>query len=139
MCLTHELLYEMAKRKAYRKKKYDKKRGKKTCRSNFSSALCQLKRLKGNQQRQAMSMANDSFIRQFCSRVKKLKHAKLSPKLERKLRRHRKKLRMLASTKTSISKKRKSLSQRGGLFPLLLAALPALGSIAGAAINAATG
>ena len=128
--------FEMAKRKTHRKKK---SRAKKSSRSNFSNALCQLKRLKGNQQRQAMSMANDTFIRQFCSSVKKLKYAKLPPKLESKLRRYRKKLRMLTNSKTSLSKKRKTLSQRGGgpFLSLLAASLPVLGPIVGDAFNKA--
>ena len=128
----------MAKRKSYHKKNRGKKRGKKPCQSKFSDAFCQLKKLKGKQQGQAMSMANDSFIRQFCSRVKKLKYAKLPPKLESKLRRHRKKLRMLTNSKTSISKKRKALSQRGGAFlSLLAAALPILGPLLGHAFKGA--
>ena len=135
--MIYELIHVMAKRKTNRKNKRSKKRGKKSCRSNFSSALCQLKRLKGKDQSRAMSMANDSFIRQFCSRVKKLKNAKLTPKLSTKLRRHRKKLRMLTNTRTSIKRKRKALSQRGGIFPLLMAALPAIASIGSAAISAA--
>lgn len=121
--MIYELIHVMAKRKT--KSKRGKKRGKKSCKSNFSKALCQLKRLRGNEQSRAMSMANDSFIRQFCARVKKLKYAKLSPKLEKKLRRHRQKLKMLANAKTSIKRKRKALSQRGGIFPLLMAAIPA--------------
>ena len=129
----------MAKRRQTKRKnvKRRNKRSKKTCKSSFTKALRQLKRLKGNEQRQAMTMANDGFIRQFCSRVKKLKRAKLSPKLSSKLRRHRKKLRMLTNNRTSIKRKRKALSQRGGIFPLLMAALPAIASIGSAAISAA--
>ena len=122
----------MARRKAQRKNKRGKKRGMKSRVNNFSRAICQLKQMKANDQREAMSMANNAFIRQFCSNVKKLKHAKLTPKLEGKLRRHKAKLRMLANNKTGIKRKRKVLSQRGGILPLLMAALPALAGITSA-------
>ena len=80
-------------------------------------------------------MANNTFIRQFCTRVRKLKHAKLTPKLEGKLRRHKAKLRMLSNGKTAIKRKRAVLSQRGGFLPLLMAAIPAIASVVGSLVR----
>ena len=114
-------------------KKRGGKRTKKSSNSKFLTALNRLKKLKKHERRQAMSMANDSFIRQFCSKVKSLKHAKVSAKTQKALRRHKKKLQKLMNTRTSISQKRAILSQRGGgkidVFDVILAALPFVAAV----------
>ena len=100
--------------------------------TKFRSALLQLKRLKPHHQCEAMKMANNGFIRQMCTHVKKLRRAKLSGKQVKSLKRHSHKLRALANAKVSLARKRKLLSQRGGFLPLIL---PLLGSIVGPAIK----
>ena len=106
--------------------------------NKFNSTLLRLKKLSPSQRRQAMEIANDKFIRDFTKEVKNLRRADgLRPTLKQKLRRHSKALRKLANNKTSIKAKRRMLSQRGGFLPLLLAALPAIGSIAGGLISRA--
>ena len=109
---------------------------KKAVRGNatFRRALYRLKRLKPKHQCQAIGMANDAFIRQMCTHVKKLRYNK-KVKLAPRLKRHKGKLRQLVSARTSISKKRKILGQRGGFLPALLPLLvstvgPLVGSIA---------
>ena len=98
--------------------------------SKFLAAIKRLKKLKSHQQSQAIHMANDAFIRQFCNRVKKLKHAKLTPKTRTKLRKYRKSLKKLLSKSTSMSSRRKMLGQRGGGFlKNLLSAIPIVGDI----------
>lgn len=88
-----------------------------------------LKGLKSHHQCQAMKMANDAFIRQMCTHVKKLRYKKLNGNQMKTLKRHRTKLQTLVNPQVSISKKRQLLSQRGGfismLAPLLLNAVPA--------------
>ena len=99
--------------------------------SKFDQALIRLRKLKRDQQSKAMSFANKSFINQFCNKVKKLRHKKISPKDAKVLRRNSLKLKKLVSKKTSFSKKRKMLSQRGGFLPALLPLLaPVIGTIA---------
>jgi len=104
--------------------------------SKFSTVFKRLQRLKPSQRRQAIEIANDKFIRDFAAHVKKLRTAKsLKPGLQKKLKKHCVALRKLTNKKTTIKMKRKLLSQRGGMLPLLLAALPAIGSIIGGIIS----
>ena len=106
--------------------------GKRSSSSTFSKAIFNLKTLKAKDRRNAMSMANNRFIRQFCTEVKKLRNKKLSPKTFKNLKRHSKQIRKLIHSKTNMKSKRKMLSQRGGFLPFLLAALaPAVGSLVG--------
>ena len=100
--------------------------------TKFRLALLQLKRLKPHHQCEAMKMANNGFIRQMCTHVKKLRRAKLNGKQIKSLKRHRNKLRTLANANVSLTRKRKLLSQRGGFLPFLI---PLLGSIVGPAIK----
>lgn len=83
-------------------------------RSDFHQSLLRLKKLKARDRSQAISMANDRFIRQLSQHVKKLKYAKLSTKARKSLQKHRKSLRSLSNNRTSMSKRRKILSQHGG-------------------------
>ena len=109
-------------------KKSHRKREKVT--SSFSNAVRRLKRLKASDQHQAMSMANKTFIRQFCMMIKKLKHAKLSPKHQTALKKHRKKIHKLLSSRTGMSKRRQMLTQGGGGFlKSLLSAIPVVGTV----------
>lgn len=101
----------------------------------FNATLSRLRKLSPTQRRQAMTIANDKFIRQLLSNVKKLRNANLHPSMSKKLKRHSTTLRKLVNDRTSLKAKRKVLSQRGGFLPLLLAALPAVGSIVGGLIS----
>ena len=115
-----------------------RKRKTKSQANKFSVTLKRLKSLKAPQRRQAIEIANDKFIRHFLTHVKKLKRATgLRQSLRTKLKRHTKALRKLTNKRTSLKSKRKMLAQRGGFLPLLLAALPAIGSIAGGIISRA--
>ena len=83
-------------------------------------------------------MANNGFIRQMCTHVKKLRYKKLTGKQVKSLKRHAPKLRTLANSKVSLTKKRKLLSQRGGflsvLAPILMSTIgPAIQGIASGA------
>lgn len=110
----------------------------KTCSGKFKSTLLRLRRLSPNNRRQAMCIANNKFIRDFSNEVKKLRRKNdLKPSVKKQLKRHALRLRKLASNTTSLTAKRKILSQRGGFLPLLLAALPAVGSILGGVISRA--
>ena len=77
-------------------------------------------------------MANNGFIRQMCTHIKKLRHKKLSGKHVKVLKRHAPKLRQLASSKVPLAKKRRLLSQRGGFLSMLA---PVLMSTIGPAIK----
>lgn len=101
----------------------------------FSFTIQSLRKLAPAQRRRAMEIANNKFIRHLSSQVKKLKRAKVNTKLRRRMKLHSKDLRKLSNGKTPITVKRKVLTQRGGFLPLLLAALPALGSIIGGVIS----
>ena len=94
----------------------------------FNHALGQLKKLKASQQRQALSMANNAFIRQFVNHIKKLKHVKLSPATRKVFRKHKKTVRKLANSRTSMSKRRNMLSQKGsGALFNFIKSLPIIG------------
>ena len=128
----------MAKRKVKRRTATKRRRiRRRQKRSNkFGGTLLRLKKLKAPQRRQAMEIANDKFIRDFTAQIKKLRTVnKLRPTLRKKLKRHTKLLRKMTNNKTSLKVKRKMLAQRGGFLPLLLAALPAIGSIAGGILS----
>ena len=125
-------------RKSYnRKRRVRKQKRKRNSRANkFNVTLKRLKSLSPDHRRQAIEIANDKFIRHFISQVKKLRRAKnLRPAIKSRLRRNARKLRQLTGKRGSLKSKRKMLTQTGGFLPLLLAALPALGSIAGGIIS----
>ena len=113
-----------------RKSKKTAHRRKSTSHVNFTNALRRLKKLKPSEQHQAMSMANNAFIKQFCKHLKKLKHAKLSPKTRKALRKHKKVIRQLIHTRTGMSKRRRILTQKGsGILGSLIRAVPIVGSV----------
>ena len=93
-------------------------------------SLLRLKKLRKNDRIRAISMANNHFIRRLCQHVKKLKRAKLSSVNRRKLQKHRKNLRSLVNKRTSMSKRRQILTQRGGgILDTIVSAIPIVGSI----------
>jgi len=109
--------------------------GRRGASAKFNRAICRLRRMTPSQQIKALSSSNAPFLRSLCANVKKLKHAKLPSGISQRLRRNAKTIRKLIHRKTTMGSKRKILSQRGGIAPLLLAALPALGSILGGVIS----
>ena len=113
--------------KASRKKSAKRPRRKAGSKS-FVNAVQRLKSLRPSQRVNAMKLANDKFIQQFCKNVKKLKHAPVSTSVRKRLRHQSKKLGKLVSGKTSIKVKRKMLTQRGGILPLIIG--PLIGAIA---------
>lgn len=100
-----------------RSKKTTPKRPKKTA---FANAVRKLSRLRAPQRVQAMKLANNNFVRQFCQNVNQLRHARLPPHVEKKLQQSSTKLRKLVSRKTSLKSKRDMLAQRGGFLGFLL-------------------
>ena len=130
----------MARRKntkrTLKRQKTVKKRGGKQNKKSFANALRKLSALTPSQRVAAMKLANDKFIRQFCQHVKSLRYKPLSSKHRNQLRRQSKELRKMLSAKTSIKSKRKMLTQRGGILPLLLA--PLISTLAGSIIPAVT-
>ena len=91
--------------------------------SNFTKVIRGLQKLKPQDRRKAMSTANTKFVNQFCSRVRRLRCAKLSSQKAKQLRRHSKQIRKLINKKTSLKVKKKMLSQRGGFLGAILGAL----------------
>ena len=100
-----------------RSKKTTPKRPKKTA---FANAVRKLSRLRAPQRVQAMKLANNNFVRQFCQNVNQLRRAHLPPHMEKKLQQSSTKLRKLVSRKTSLKSKRDMLAQRGGFLGFLL-------------------
>ena len=122
-------LFTMAKRRVSRK---TKRRGSRKSQTKFRTALMRLRRLKPHHQCEAMKMANNGFIRQMCTHIKKLRHRQFSGKQVKGLKRHASKLRTLSNPKVSLTKKRQLLSQRGGFLSMLA---PMLMSVVGPAIQ----
>ena len=104
--------------------------------TKFQTALIRLRKLPRGKQQQAVSTANNKFINQFCSNVKRLKYAKLNARQLKLVRKQRKNLQALVRKRTSIQRKRRILSQRGGFLPLLL---PLITSVVAPAVGAAIG
>ena len=141
----------MARKKfAHRVKKSSKRLTKKSSKrltkrltkklSKFQSALLHLKKLPKRKQQQAISRANNKFINQLCSRVKRLKYAKLNARQKKLLRKQRGNLQTLVNKRTSVQRKRQLLSQRGGFLPFLIPLVasvvaPALGAVIEKAVN----
>ena len=116
------------KRKSQRKK--SSRRSQKMPKS-LMKALQRLKKLSPTNQHEAIRMANNKFIHQFCAQVKKLKHAKLSPQGKKIVRRHKRAFRTLASPHTGMSKRRRILTQNGsGIVKTLLKMIPIVGNLA---------
>ena len=106
------------------------KKSKKSKKTSFLIALRRLKKLKPNDRIKAMSMANNSFIRQLCQHLKKLKRAKLSPSNRKQLQKHKKQLRLLTSSRTGLSKRRRILTQSGGgILGAILRGIPVVGPL----------
>ena len=108
-----------------RAKPTPKRRSKKTIprrpnKTAFANAVRKLSRLRAPQRVQAMKLANNNFVRQFCQNVNQLRHARLPPHVEKKLQQSSTKLRKLVSRKTSLKSKRDMLAQRGGFLGFLL-------------------
>ncbi len=93
-------------------------------------SLLRLKQLKKHDRRQAISMANNHFIRQLCQHVKKLKRAKVSSKAKKNLQRHRSGLKTLLNKRTTMTKRRAMLTQRGGgILDTILSSIPVVGTV----------
>ena len=108
--------------------------------TKFQTALIRLRKLPRGKQQHAISMANNKFINQFCSNVKRLKYAKLNAGQQKLVRKQRRNLQALVRKRTSIQRKRRILSQRGGFLPFLLPLItsivaPAVGAAIGKAVN----
>ena len=110
------------------KKRATKRRG--SNKKSLANALRKLSKLHPTQRVTAMKMANDKFVRQFCQKVKMLRHTRLPLKTQQLLRRRAKNLRKLVSPKTSMKVKRRMLSQQGGFLSALIG--PLIGIVASA-------
>ena len=123
------------KRRVISKRRTKKSRKRNSKKSSFQVVLQKIKKLKPTQRVQAMKLANSKFINDMSRQVAMLKHVHVSPNIEKRLKRQSKNLNKFINRKTTVATKRRMLTQRGGFLPLLLAALPAIGSIVGGIIN----
>lgn len=109
--------------------------------SKLVLTLKKLRTLPLLEQRRQLQLANPKFVRDLSTATRKARYANISPALRKKLKRHRKALRTFANPRVSVSRKKRVLTQRGGIFPLLVpaivAAIGAAGSIGAAATHAA--
>ena len=87
--------------------------------SKFSKAISSLRKMRPNERHDAIRHANDRFIRDLCSKLGKLKRKKLTEEERKFVKKHKSKLKVLCNRRNSIAKKRRMLSQKGGLLPLL--------------------
>ena len=88
--------------------------------AKFSKAIMALRKMKSSDRYNAIRFANDNFIRDLCSNINKLRRMKLSPQQQAIVKKYRSKLKVLCNRRTSIKKKRQTLSQKGGILPLVL-------------------
>ena len=104
----------------------------------FAQTLDKLRRLPRAKQYQAVRVANNKFLQKIADTLNKIRRAKVSAKMRQRLRQKAPELRAMVSKRTPLSKKRQILTQRGGILPLLMGLIPAIGSIAGSIIQATT-
>ena len=88
--------------------------------AKFSKAIMALRKMKSSDRYNAIRFANDKFIRDLCSKINKVRRMKLSPQQQAIVKKYRSKLKVLCNRRTSIKKKRQTLSQKGGILPLVL-------------------
>ena len=93
-----------------KKKRVSKKKG-----SSFKTVLGKIKKLRPDQRTQAMKLANNKFINDSIREVKKLKHARVTPNMTKRLQHQSRKLNKFISRKTSMISRRRMLTQRGFL------------------------
>lgn len=93
--------------------------------SKFSKAILSLRKMKPNDRYDAIRHANDRFIRDFCSKLGKLKRKKLTEEERQFVKKHKSKLKALCNRRNSIKKKRQMLTQKGGFLLPILAPLVA--------------
>ena len=123
----------------------NRRKGNLQVKTKFKRAVMSLRRMKANNQRQAVAGASNAFIKDVSSvmnRIRNNPHT-VSAKHKKVIKRHRKLLRKLVNKNTSIAAKRKILLQKGGIVPFLIpiicASIGAAGSVAGAAVASAVG
>ena len=117
----------MAKRKTKRSKK-SKRSGKLMVKKKFYEAIKKLHRLKGSQQKAAVSGASNEFINDISKTLRRLKCAPnlVSSKFKRRIGKQRSKFKRLSQANTTLKAKRRILTQKGGFLPLLI---PLLGTV----------
>lgn len=104
--------------------------------SSFPTIWKKVMKLSPLQRIEAMRIANNRFINDLTREIRKLRHSHVSPGMQKRLKRQSRKLRTFINARTPISTKRRMLTQqRGGFLPLLMAALPAIGSIVGGVLS----
>lgn len=106
--------------------------------SSFGTVFKKVMKLSPSQRIQAMKIANNKFINDLSRQVQQLRRVRVSPKMQKRLRRQAKNLRKFTNRKTSVLTKRRMLTQqRGGFLPLLMAALPLIGRAVGSLVRRA--
>lgn len=123
MQTSNNSLLMMVKRQKQRKRQA---KGKWRSSTKFSKAITSLRRMKPSERCMAIRGANDKFIRDIVSNVRKLRTKKLSAKNRKLIKQHKTKLKYLSDPKIKLATKRKALSQKGGLLPALLPLLAPL-------------
>ena len=88
--------------------------------TKFSKAIMALRKMKSSDRYNAIRFANDNFIRDLCSKINKLRRMKLSPQQQAIVKKYKSKLKVLCNRRSSIKKKRQTLSQKGDILPFLL-------------------
>ena len=90
---------------------------------DFHRAIKTLCKMKGNQRCHALNKASNKFITdisQTLSKARRIPIQRIHPSLRKQIHSRRKALRAVVNRKTSIKRKRKLLTQKGGLLPLAI-------------------
>lgn len=119
-------------RKQTKRRKSQSNKNRIPVKSKFRKAVSNLKRLSARKQREAIGSSSNEFIRDmssFLTRIRK-KPQLVNAKQRKVLQRHRTKLRKIINKRTPMSEKRRLLTQKGGIAPLLI---PIITAIIGAA------
>ena len=98
-----------AKRRNVKPRRRNKKQN-----TSFDNAVKKMMKLSTSQRMQAMKSVDNKFINEISKRLKKLRYARVSPKMQKQLKRHSKTLRKFTSRKTSMTTKRRMLTKGGG-------------------------
>lgn len=116
-----------------RRRKSTKRHSKRMSGSKFKSIMKDLRSMNAADRVKNLKVANRKFIDEFSRHLMKLRKSKtVSPAVRKKMKRHANKLRLLVNRRTSVDKRRRILTQKGGILPFLI---PLLGGLIGPAIG----
>ena len=92
----------------------------------FRKALEALNRMNGRYKCRALNSASNQFIRDLSKTVNQVRYIspnQITPLMRKRIYKHRKAMRVLADRKSSVKRKKRLLTQKGGFYGKIIGAL----------------